>query len=107
MQARAVGPSRLPGHHFMQSPDDGPPSRCPQRHSQTEGVDRHRVGRGGGVEVMQNARGQRRKSVIDSRAHARAGATTAGSIQGLQARLQRRQSVRLRINVLHMFLYAL
>ena len=38
--------------------------------------------------------------------NARADATTAGPIQGLQASLQRRQSVRLRMNVLHMFLYA-
>lgn len=106
MQAGPVRPPRLLGHHLMQTPDDGPPRRRPQRHSQTEGVDRHCVGRGGGVEIMQNARGQRRKGVVASRAHARVDATTAGPIQGLQARLQRRQSVRLRMNVLHMFLYA-
>lgn len=99
-------PSRLLGHHLMQAPDDGPPGRRPQRHAQTEGVDRRRVGRGGGVEIMQNARRQRRKSVVASRAHARAAATTAGPIQGLQASLQRRKSVRLRMNVPHMFLYA-
>lgn len=99
-------PSRLLGHHFMQAPDDGPSRRRPQRQPQAKGVDRHRVGGGGGVEIMQNARGQRRKSVVASRAHARADATTAGPIQGLQASLQRRQSVRLRMNVPHMFLYA-
>lgn len=106
MQARTVGPSRLLGHHLMQAPDDGPPRRRPQRHPQPEGVDRHRVGRGDGVEIMQNARGQRRKCVVASRAHARVDATTARPIQGLQASLQRRQSVRLRMNVPHMFLYA-
>lgn len=106
MQARTVRPPRLLGHHLLQTPDDRPPRRRPQRHAQTEGVDRHRVGRGGGVEVMQNTRGQRRKDIVASRAHAGADATTAGPIQGLQARLQRRQSVRLRMNVLHMFLYA-
>ncbi len=99
-------PSRLLGHHLMQAPDDGPLRRRPQRHAQPEGVDRHRVGRRCGVEIMQNARGQRRKDVVASRAHARADATTAGPIQSLQARLQRRQSVRLRMNVPHMFLYA-
>lgn len=106
MQARTVGPSRLLGHHLMQAPDDGPPRRRPQRHPQPEGIDRHRVGRGGGIKIMQNARGQRREGVVASRAHARVDATTARPIQGLQASLQRRQSVRLRINVPHMFLYA-
>ncbi len=55
---------------------------------------------------MQNPRGQRREGVVAFRTHAPAGATTAGPIQGLQASLQRRQSVRLRMNVPHMFLYA-
>lgn len=103
MQARTVRPSRLLGHHLMQAPDDGPPRRRPQRHAQPEGVDRHRVGGCCGVEIMQNTRSQRREGVVASRAHARADATTAGPIQGLQASLQRRQSVRLRINVPHMF----
>ena len=106
MQARTVRPSRLLGHHLMQTPDDGPPGRRPQRHAQPKGVDRDRVGGCCGIEIMQNARGQRRKGVVASRAHARADATTAGPIQGLQASLQRRQSVRLGIDVLHMFLYA-
>ena len=53
---------------------------------------------------MQNARGQRRKGVVTSRMHAHAGATTARPIQGLQASLQGRESVRSRRNVLHMFL---
>lgn len=87
-------PSRLLGHHLMQAPDDGPPRRRPQRHAQPEGVDRRRVGGRSGVEIMQNARSQRRKGVVASRAHACADATTAGPIQGLQASLQRRQSVR-------------
>jgi hypothetical protein len=106
MQARTVRPPCLLGHHLMQTPDNGPPRRRPQRHAQPKGVDRHRVGGRSGVEVMQNTRGQRRKDIVASRAHARAGATTAGPIQGLQARLQRHQSVRLRMNVPHMFLYA-
>lgn len=88
-------PSRLLGYHLMQTPDDGPPRRRSQRQAQTEGVDRHRVGRGGGIKIMQNARGQRRKGVVASRAYARVDATTARPIQGLQASLQRRQSVRL------------
>ncbi len=95
MQARTVRPSRLLGHHLMDAPDDGPPYRRPQRHTQPEGVDCHRVGRGGGIEIMQNARSQRRKDIVASRAHACADATTASPIQGLQASLQRRQSVRL------------
>lgn len=103
MQARTVRPPRLLGHHLMQTPDDGPPRRRPQRHSQTEGVDRHRVGRGGDVEVMQNTRGQRRKDIVASRVHARSNATTASPIQGLQASLQRYQSVRLCTNVPHLF----
>jgi hypothetical protein len=90
MQARTVRPPGLLGHHLMQAPDNGPPRRRPPRHAQPEGVDRHRVGRGGSVKVMQNARGQRRKCVVTSRAHARADATTAGPIQGLQAHLQHR-----------------
>jgi hypothetical protein len=90
MQAGSVRPPRLLGHHLMQTPDDGPPRRRPQRHSQTEGVDRHCVGRGSGVEIMQNARGQRRKGVVDFRVHACADATTAGPIQGFQACLQHR-----------------
>jgi len=108
MQARTVRLSRLLGHHLMQAPDDGPPRRRPQRHAQPEGVDGHRVGGRSGVEIMQNARGQRREGVVASRAHAhaRADAMTAGPVQGLQASLQRRQSVRLRMNVPHMFLYA-
>ncbi len=88
MQARPVRPSRLLGHHLMQTPDDGPPRRRPQRHAQTEGVDRYRVGRGGGVEVMQNTRSQRRKDIVASCAHARSDATTTRPIQGLQASLQ-------------------
>ncbi len=95
MQARPVRPARLLGYHLMQTPDDGTPGRRPQRHAQPESVDRRRVGGCCGVEIMQNARGQRRKSVVASRAHACADATTAGPIQGLQASLQRRQSVRL------------
>lgn len=87
MQARTVGPSRLLGHHLMQAPDDGPPRRRPQRHPQPEGVDRHRVGRGDGVEIMQNARSQLREGVVASRAHACTDAMTAGPIQGLQASL--------------------
>ncbi len=87
----------------MQTPDDGPPRRRPQRHAQTKGVDRHRVGRGGGVEIVQNAWGQRGKGIVASRAPARADATTTGPIQGLQARLQRNQRVLLRTNVLHLF----
>ncbi len=106
MQARTVGPSRLLGHHLMQAPDDGPPRRRPQRHAQPEGVDRHGVGGGGSVEVVQNTRGQRRKDVVASPARACTDAMTAGPIQGLQASLQRRQSVRLGMIVLHMFLYA-
>lgn len=94
MQARTVWPSRLLGHHLMQAPDDGPSRRRPQRHAQPEGVDRHRVGGRSGVEIMQNARGQRRESVA-SRAHACTDTMTAGPIQGLQASLQRRQRVRL------------
>lgn len=90
MQTRTVRPPCLLGHHLMQAPDDGPSRRRPQRHAQTEGVDRHGVGRGGGVEIMQNARGQRRKGVVASCAHVCAGATTAGPIQGLQASLQYR-----------------
>lgn len=90
MQARPVRPSRLLGHHLMHAPDEGPPRRCTQRHAQPKGVDRHRVGRGGGIKIMQNARGQRREGVVASRTHARAGATTARPIQGLQASLQRR-----------------
>lgn len=89
MQARPVRPSRLLGHHIMQAPDDGTPRRRPQRHAQPEGIDGHSVGRGGGVEIMHHARGQRREGVVASRAHARADATTAGPIQGLQASLQR------------------
>lgn len=80
MQARAVRPSRLLGHHLMQAPDDRPPGRRPQRHAQPEGVDRHRVGRCGGIKIMQNVRGQRRKGVVASCAHTRADATTAGPI---------------------------
>lgn len=95
MQARTVRPSRFLGHHLMQTPDDGPPRRCSQRQAQTEGVDRHRVGRGGGIKIMQNARGQRCEGVIASRAYARSDATTAGPIQSLQTSFQRRQSVRL------------
>lgn len=108
MQARTVRPSRLLGHPFMQAPDDEPPGRRPQRHAQPEGVDRYPVGRGGGIEIMQNARGQRREGAVASRApaHARADVMTASPVQGLQASLQRHQSVRLRMNVLHMFLYA-
>lgn len=103
MQAGSVRPPRLLGHHLMQTPDDGTPRRRPQRHAQPEGVHRHRVGRGGGIKIMQNPRGQRREGVVAFSTHARAGATTAGPIQGLQASLQRRQSVRLRMNVPHMF----
>lgn len=103
MQARTVRSPRLLRHHFMQTPYDGPPPRHSQRHAQAKGVDRHGVGGGGGVEIVQNARGHGRKGVAASRAHAHAGATTAGPIQGLQARLQRRQSVRLRVNVHHLF----
>lgn len=106
MQTRPVRPSRLLRHHFMQAPDDGPPRRCSQSHAQPEGVDRHGVGRRRGIKIMQNPRGQRREGVVAFRTHAPAGATTAGPIQGLQASLQRRQSVRLRMNVPHMFLYA-
>ena len=95
MQARTMRPSRLLGYHLMPTPDDGPPRRRSQRQAQTEGVDRHRVGRGGGIKIMQDARGQRRKGVVASRAYARVDATTARPIQGLQASLQRRQSVRL------------
>ena len=95
MQARTVRPSRLLGHHLMQAPDDGPPGRRPQHHAQPKGVDRHRVGRGDCIKIMQNAFGQWRKDVVASRAHARSNATTAGPIQGLQASLQRCQSVRL------------
>ncbi len=99
-------PSRLLGHHLMQAPDDGPSRRRPQRHAQPKGVDRHRVGGRSGVEIMQNARGQRREDVVVSLARDRLDATAARSIQDLQARLQRRQSIRLRMSVLHMFLYA-
>ncbi len=106
MQARTVRPSRLLGHHLMQAPDDGPSPRRPQRQAQPKGVDGHRVGGRSSIKIMQNARRQRREGVVASRAHARAGPTTAGPIQGLQASLQRRQSLRLRMNVLHMFLYA-
>lgn len=42
---------------------------------------------------MQNTRGQRRKCVVASPAHARADTTTAGPIQGPQAGFQRRQGV--------------
>ena len=103
MQARPVRPSRLLGHHLMQAPDDGPLRRRPQRHAQPESVDRRRVGGDGGIKIMQNTRSQWRKGFVASRAHAYADATTAGPIQGLQASLQRRQSVSLRINVPHMF----
>ncbi len=95
MQAQTVRPSRLLRHHLMQAPDDGPSRRRPQRHAQPESVDGHRVGRGGGIKIMQNARRQRRKGVVASCAHACADSTTAGPIQGLQASLQRGQSVRL------------
>lgn len=90
MQAGPVRPPRLLGHHLMQTPDDGPPRRRPQRHAQPEGVDRHRVGRRGGIKIMQNARGQRCEGVVDFRVHARADATTAGPIQSFQACLQHR-----------------
>lgn len=90
MQAGPVRPPRLLGHHLMQTPDNRPLRRRSQRHAQPEGVDRHRVGGCCGVEIMQNARSQRRKGVVASRAHARVDATTASPIQGLQARLQRR-----------------
>lgn len=106
MQTRPMRLSRLSCHHFMKTPDDGPPRRCSQRHAQTEGVDRRGVCGRAGIEVMQNARGQRRKDIVASRANARAGATTTRPIQGLQAKLQRLQSVRSRMNVLHMFLCA-
>lgn len=96
-------PSRLLGYHLMQAPDDGPPRRRPQRHAQAEGVDRHGVGGRSGVEIMQNACSRRRKSVVASRTHTRGDATSARPIQGLQTRLQRRQSARVRRNVLHMF----
>ena len=94
MQARPMRPPRLPGHHLMQTPDDRPPRRRPQRHAQPEGVDRHRVGRGGRVEIVQHACGQRSKGVVASRAYAGADATTAGPIQGCQPCLQRCQSIR-------------
>lgn len=103
MQARTVRSPRLLRHHLMQAPDDGPPPRHSQRHAQAKGVDRHGVGGGGGVEIVQNALGHGRKGVVFSFARPRADATTAGPIQGLQARLQRRQSVRLRVNVHHLF----
>ena len=103
MQARTVRSPRLLRHHLMQAPDDGPPRRRSQRHAQAKGVDRHGVGGGGGVEVVQNARSHRRKDVVSFFVRPRADAMTAGPIQGLQARLQRRQSVRLRVNVHHLF----
>lgn len=93
MQARTVRPSRLLRHHLMQAPDDGTPRRRPQRHAQPESVDHHRVGGCGGIKIMQNTRGQRRKCVVASPAHARADTTTAGPIQGPQAGFQRRQGV--------------
>lgn len=101
MQARPMRLTRLLAHHLMQAPDDGPPRRRPQRHAQSKSIDRHGVGSCSGVEIMQNARGQRRECVVASRSHA--DATTASSIQGLEAGLQRRQRVRLRTNVLHLF----
>ncbi len=52
---------------------------------------------------MQNPRSQRREGVVASRTHARAGATTTRSIQGCESCLQRRQSVRFRMDVPHMF----
>ena len=107
MQARPMRLSRLLSHHFMQTPDDGPPRCRSQRHPQAEGVGRRSVCGRAGIEVMQNARSQRRKDIVASPANAHAGATTTRPIQGLQASLQRLQSVRLRMNVLHMFLCAL
>lgn len=94
---------RLLAHHLMQAPDDGPPRRRPQRHAQSKSIDRHGVGSCSGVEIMQNARGQRRECVVASRAHARVDATTSGPIQGLQASLKRRQRVGFRTDVPHLF----
>ena len=87
-------PSRLLGHHLMQTPDDGPPRRCPQRHPQPEGVDRHRVGGGGGIKIMHNTLGQWREGVVRG-AGSRRHATVAGPIQRLQSGFQRRQRIRL------------
>lgn len=80
MQARAMRPTCFLGHHLMQTPDDGTPRRRPQRHAQAEGADRHGVDWGGGIEIVQNAFGQRCEGVVTSRAHAHADTTTAGSI---------------------------
>lgn len=106
MQARTVRPPGLLSNHLMQAPHDRSSPRQPQRQPQAKGVDRHGVGGGGGVEVVHNPCGQRRKGVVASCARTRADATSAGPIQSLQASLQRRQSVRLRVSVPHMFLYA-
>lgn len=103
MQAQTVRPPSLLNHYLMQAPDNGPPRRSPQRHTQAKGVDRHSVGGRSGVKIMQNACSQRRKSIVAFRAHAHTNATTVRPLQGLQTHLQRRQSVRPRMNVLHMF----
>lgn len=96
-------PSHLLGHHLVQPPDDWPPRRRPQRHAKTKSVDRHGVCGPSGVEVVNHACAQGGKNVFTSLTHTRAEAKTARPIQGVQAGLQRRQSVRLRMNVPHMF----
>lgn len=63
MQARTVRPPRLLGHHLMQTPDDGPPRRRPQRHAQPEGIHRYRVGGRGGVKIVNHA-GRHRGEVV-------------------------------------------
>lgn len=87
MQARSVRASRLLTHHLMQSPDDGSPRRSPQRHPQTKGVDRHSVGGRSRVQVMQNARGERRKCVVASVAPKCLNPTPVGSRQRFQSSL--------------------
>lgn len=96
-------PSRLLTHHVVQAPDDGASRRRLQRHSQSEGIHGDSIGGCRRIEVVNDTLGQGREGVIRSFGGKPSGMTDHGPIQNLQTGFQRRQSVRLRIDVLHLF----
>ncbi len=80
MKAGTVGPSCLLRHHLMQAPDDRPSCRRPHRHAEAESVDRHRVGGGGGVKIVNHACCPRGEGVVALFMCGLFDATTTGSI---------------------------
>ena len=63
-QARRIGPSRFLRHRLMHRPDNRPPPRRFHSQPQAESIDRHRVARGGGVEIVQALRGEQCSNVL-------------------------------------------